>query len=152
MTGTVYRSRKGPRVNSWAYLALRQLHQDGGETNLGDWMASIGWRLQQWRFRQDVVELLAGLGLIQNAGAVLKVTASGLEFLGEATVPPAREKPSIVPGKYVAPMRPLSLKNMPRPCVVRPGAFDYRDIPSRHGDTLVPYKSNVKLADEVSNG
>lgn len=40
-------------------------------------------------------------------------------------------------------MRPLSERNRARVAVLREGALDYRGIPSRMGDVLVPHGAKV---------
>jgi hypothetical protein len=35
---------------------------------------------------------------------------------------------------------------------MRPGALDYRDIPSLHGDARVPFKSSITTTDEAKQG
>lgn len=40
-------------------------------------------------------------------------------------------------------MRPLSERNRARVAVLREGALDYRAIPSRMGDVLVPHGAKV---------
>lgn len=150
MSGTVYRSRKGPRVGSLAYLALRQLHKDGGRASMTVWMKSTDWRASLHSFNQEIVGTLLGFQLIAQRGLQLALTDAGREFLGDP--PPAAPSalPSITPPPYVAPMRPLARR--PTVGVIREGAFDYRDIPSLHFGTSVPFKSHIKLENEASNG
>ena len=49
-------------------------------------------------------------------------------------------------------MRPLSPRNRAQVRVMRPGAFDYRDIPSLHGAARVPFKSSITTTDEAKQG
>lgn len=142
MTGTVYRSRKGPRVGSVAYLALRQLHKDGGRASMTVWMKSTGWRASLHSFNQEIVSTLLGFRLIAQCGLQLAVTDAGREFLGEPPAP-AKVKPAITPPPYVGPARPLS--NRPKVTVIRDGAFDYRNIPSLHFGVQIPFKSSITL-------
>jgi hypothetical protein len=57
--------------------------------------------------------------------------------------------PSIGPAPV---MRPLSPRNRTQGRVTRPGALDYRDIPSLHGDVRVPFKSSITTTDEAKQG
>lgn len=150
MTGTVYRSSKGPRVGSWAYLALRQLHKDGGTLAINDWMSALGWRATRGRFNREVLEQLIQFELIAQKRLQVTITEQGIGFLGEPEAPAPKARPAITPPPYVGPIRELSAKNRPAPSVIRPGAFDYCEIPSLHCGTRVPYKSYIKL-DDVAN-
>lgn len=126
-----------PRVDSDAYEALLCLHQDGAEADIDAWMKSVDYTSKA-EFDYMVVLPLLSARLIRRSRAGVVLTKHGLNFLGKAAavhVPGA----VITPGKYVAPMRPLSDKYRARLRVMRPGALDYLDIPSRMGDLLIPH-------------
>lgn len=57
--------------------------------------------------------------------------------------PEAQVEQGIATGRYVAPVRPLAECHRARLPVLREGALDYRDIPSRMGDVLVPHGAKV---------
>lgn len=48
--------------------------------------------------------------------------------------------------------RPLSPRNRALIRVMRPGAFDYRDIPSLYAHARVPFKSSITITDEAKQG
>jgi hypothetical protein len=130
--------RKGPNAGSRAYLALVELHKAGGQVEAADFMKAAGWTASPGRFDQMVVKPLERFRLVFRRGTLLVLSDGGLAFLGAAGAVPMPE-PVVTPaaGTYV--MRPLAARNMPRLPVMRPGALDYREIPSRMGDLCIPH-------------
>jgi hypothetical protein len=134
--------RKGPRTDSRAYLALVQLHKDGGQAEPVAWMQAVSWTDGLGHFKRVVVNPLLQFRLVIERGAKIALTDHGLTFLGAAGAAPAPER-VITPATYVPPQRGLSARHMPRLAVMRPGALDYRDIPSRMGDLLIPHATTT---------
>jgi len=130
--------RKGPNAGSRAYLALVELHKAGGQINVPDFMTAAGWAESEGQFDRIVIKPLAHFRLAFRRGNLLVLTDSGLAFLGAAGAVPMSE-PVVAPPASAYVMRPLSTRNMPRPSVMRPGALDYREIPSRMGDLCIPH-------------
>jgi hypothetical protein len=130
--------RKGPNPGTRAYLALVMLHKVGGQADTADFMKAASWVDSARHFERVVVQPLEHFRLMFRRGGMLVLTDSGLAFLGAAGAVPMPEAP-VTPsaGAYV--MRPLSARNMPRMAVIRPGALDYREIPSRMGDLFIPH-------------
>lgn len=60
-----------------------------------------------------------------------------------------------VPAATIGPApvtRPLSPRNRAPIRVMRPGAFDYRDIPSLYAQARVPFKSSMTIIDGAKQG
>ena len=136
--------RKGPSAGSRAYLALVALHKAGGQADVDDFMKAASWVESAGQFERQVVKPLAHWRLVAVRGSMLVLTDSGLAFLG-ATGAVAVPELVITPATYVPPMRTLSACYRSPVRIVRDGAFDYRDIPSRHGDERVPFKSSLQV-------
>lgn len=151
MSGAAYPRRAGPRPGSWAHQALAALHKAGGRATVVEWMKAVGWPAPTGRFNREVTSRLLEFRLIEQDRLHLVLADAGLRFLGVLEAAPV-EEPVIAPAPYAPPARPLSQLHRPRVRVMRPGAFDYRDIPSLHFGTEVPFKSSVKLEHEVANG
>jgi hypothetical protein len=130
--------RKGPRAGSRAHFGLKQLHNYGGRALIRDWLIAVGWDATVGEFERLVAGPLQRYALVVKSGVDFVVTANGRDFLGVEPEAPATEL-AITPGTYVPPMRPLSAVNMPGMRVMRPGALDYKAIPSRMGDQLIPH-------------
>ena len=134
---------KAPRTDSHAYSALVQLQRDfGGSADTEAWMKAFDYTSMA-EFDRLVVMPLLRFRLIRRTGAGVVLADRGLTFLADAGVVQLPEL-VITPATYVPPMRPLSPRNMPRLAVMRPGALDYLDIPSRFGDERIPH--GVKAA------
>ncbi|NML62254.1 hypothetical protein HHL21_14450 [Massilia sp. RP-1-19] len=140
--------RKGPGAGTRGYIALETLHSIGGEARSNTWMEAS---LRKWptagRVTWDrLVQNLMDARLVFQRDGAFAITDDGLAWLGVAVDAPAREKPVIVGPRYVAPMRPLSTRNIPAIRVMREGAFDYRDIPSLQGSARIEFKTSLKVA------
>jgi hypothetical protein len=104
-------------------------------------MARVGWTRGRIQFEQEVVNALCGAGLARIVRNGIEITKDGLRF---AEGPEPAEVKYI--GELAAPRtaivnRPLRSRSA---MVLRPGAMDYRDIPSMMGGVQVPYKSSVR--------
>lgn len=130
--------RKGPNAGSRAYLALVGLHKAGGQVNAADFMKAADWAASPAHFDRMVVKPLEHFRLMFRRGDLLVLSDSGLAFLGAAGVVPMPEQVT-APAPCAYQMRPLAVRNMPRLAVMRPGALDYREIPSRIGDLCIPH-------------
>lgn len=136
-----------PRRESSAHVALRALHNMGGEAKIPAWMRVLDWRSKQFFFYRDVVSRLERCGLVAGDdvdGAKIAVTREGRIYLGV----PADELPPKVPAipvgpPYVAPQRALNLNRHRPAMLVRDGSLDFRSIPSRMANESVPYKGGA---------
>ena len=134
--------RSGPRAGSVAHRALLSLHSIG-KMAIPTWMGQVEYGKSTKIFQREVVERLLGWGLIEASGLLYCVTPAGREHLGCGDVPVVIGV--ITPGAYVPPRRDLSPHNRPALRVMRPGAFDYRDIPSLYAGKPVEYRSSITV-------
>lgn len=134
--------RKGPRADSQGYRALEQLHKLGGEAHITALMNAVKWPGSITMFDREIVGPLLRYQVATRPGTRLVLTDSGRVFLGLAVATPApAPSPDIPLTRYVAPMRPLSARHIARVAVMRAGALDYRDIPSRVGDMNIAHRT-----------
>jgi hypothetical protein len=141
----IKKSLSGPRHGSRAYRSLVALYQCGamGEA---EWMEMSSFLQSRAEFQRDVVQQLLHWKLIATHQDGHRILEAGLRYLG---VLPEEEKPGVpATGRYVPPRQDLSARNRPALRVMRPGAFDYRDIPSVHAGKQVAYRSSITVQDE----
>ena len=136
----------GPRRGSLAYRALSCLHALG-ESGAAGWKEECGFGQSSRVFDSEVIQQLLVWRLVGNNGELYLVTAAGLSYLGFAPATPVNNTPP-ASGPYVPPRLPLSARNRPALRGMRPGAFDYRDIPSVHAGKPVAYRSSITVEDE----
>lgn len=135
-----------PRKESSAHLALRALHNIGGDAKIPAWMRVLDWRSKQFFFYRDVVARLERCGLVvadSEDGSSFSVTSLGRIYLGvpDVLVPKA---PAIPAGpRYVAPKRDLNLSRHRPVRLIREGSLDYMNIPSRMGGQPITYKGRL---------
>lgn len=134
------KSSRGPRRGSRSYRALAALFE--GPMIQATWMEMSGFDQSRAEFQRDVVQMLLRWQLVAKHGEHYLLLDAGLQYLGVSRQ--VQDPGAPAPGRYVPPMQPLSARHRHAPCVVRPGAFDYRDIPSRCADIHVPFKSSIK--------
>jgi hypothetical protein len=135
----------GPRHGSRAYRALVALYQCGamGEA---EWMEMSSFLQSRFEFKRDVVQQLLRWKLIAPHGDGHRILEAGLRFLGFVIKEEVPGAPT--PGRYVPPRQDLSTRHRPVQRVMRPGAFDYRDIPSVHAGKPVAYRSSITVQHE----
>lgn len=127
----------GPREGSRAHRALKALHEHGDMYEAA-WMIKAAYDHSPSEFYRSVVQPLLGWKLVKEHGISYRVTPAGRACLGVSDVPDV--EPVITPGTYVPPMgRPLSAQYRPGLRVMRPGALDFREIPSRIGEQIIQY-------------
>ena len=131
-------NHQGPRAGSRAYKVLEHLERIDRRAHVSDVRRAFAMNLTMGEFTCTVLESLARCGFVVENDGYLTITAAGKRYLQPVVVEtgPARLP---VASKYVAPMAPLSKRFSARQLVIRPGAFDYLDVPSLHGDQRMPY-------------
>lgn len=128
-------SIKGPNKGSGAYTAPQHLQNMGGQAGRADLMAQLVWGDTPGRFQRLIVGPLERMRLVLRRDNLVTLTSRGVTFLtpvDEAATP-------VPPGAYAAPFRPLRASHRPAAFALRPGAADYRSIPSRIGEQLVAH-------------
>lgn len=128
-------NRDLPRRGSRPANALSSLLSMGGKATVSELYRLAGKAISRNDFEMLVVEQLTFYGLIKNAGGEVALTDAGRAYLGVA-------KPAeVYVGKVAEPrvgtgFKPLRARSA---MVIREGAFDYRNFPSRIGDTYLPF-------------
>ena len=142
--------QRKPRKGSGAYLALKALHSLEGQALVARWHATAiatgvarASRLDEW---DGIVQTLIKTGMVFRRQDQFSISDEGLEWLGVPAEVVPRDPPEAAPARYTPPMRPLSAKHRVNLRAMREGAFDYRDIPSRHGDELVAYRTSLTIS------
>lgn len=139
---------KGPNKGSGAYQALQYLQRMGGQATPAALMVQLQWSKKPGRFQRLIIGPLERQRLVLRRDDLVTLTSRGGMFLDPAAMP-APAAPAVT---CIAPGRPLSPKNRPSACVLRPGAFDYQGIPSLHAGRQVAFRSSIKVQHEDSKG
>lgn len=135
-------NHQGPRAGSRAYIVLAHLFRHAHvSANINEVRRAAAPNLSPGEFDCLVLTSLSRFGFIVETDGVLTITAAGKRYVQPPVVDtaPAQEP---VGSRYVAPMAPLSKRFSARPLVIRAGAFDYIDLPSRHGDQRLQHKAS----------
>ena len=128
-----------PRAGTRPDIAVRKLLQLGGRADLNDWMRAIGWSGTITSFERDIVNSLTRCHVVRIEAGQYTVTQRGREYAGPIAGAATSTAGQVAGGRYVPEKRPLSVANMVRAPLARPGSFDYASIPSRIGDQRVPH-------------
>lgn len=128
-------NRDLPRRGSRPANALASLLSLGGKATIAAWYRAASFGITRLEFDLLVVERLVVDGLIKKEDDQVELTEAARVFLGV-------EKPAeAYVGKLPAPrvgngFKPLRARSA---MVVRDGAMDYRNYPSRIGDVYLPF-------------
>ena len=128
-----------PRSGTRSDVAVRKLLQLGGRSDLTTWMHAIGWSGTITSFERDIVNSLTRCHVVRIAAGQYVVTQRGRDYAGPVAGAATSTAGQVAGGRYVPEKRELSVANMARPSMARPGSFDYASIPSRMGDQRVPH-------------
>ena len=135
-----------PRAGTRPDIAVRKLIQLGGRTDLNDWMRAIGWSGTITSFERDIVNSLTRCHVVRIEAGQYVVTQRGRDYAGPF-VGAATSTAGQVAGPRHAPSKaPLSARHMARAGLVREGALEYAQIPSRYGSQRVAHKAKVRTA------
>ena len=129
---------KGPRAGSRAQSVLVYLQAAKNGATQAVLARVVAWMGSPTAFDEEVIGPLVREGFVSKRGQDIVLSQHGILFLN----PPAPQEPDavvLVAGRYVPPQRPLSMGNRPRLASMRPGALDYREIPSRMSDQLLQH-------------
>ena len=128
-----------PRTGTRPDIAVRKLLQLGGRADLNDWMRAIGWSGTITSFERDIVNSLTRCHVVRIEAGQYALTQRGRDYAGPAVGAATSTAGQVAGGRYVPEKRALSVANMVRAPLARPGSFDYASIPSRMGDQRVPH-------------
>jgi hypothetical protein len=128
---------QGPRADSRAYSVLVMLIAAGGTANVVKLRDKCAASLAPHEFQNIVLGRLQRLAYVQLQDATATITAAGQRYIQPSVVEPAAPAAPVA-APYRKPKQDLIARARQAP--IRDGAFEYRDIPSRHGDQRVPFK------------
>lgn len=134
-----------PTKGSGADVALQALYALEGQASIESLRIKVGLavRPEQW---DVVLQVLINTGMIFLRRGLCVLSDEGLVWLGVVAEVVPRAEPEAAPTRYIPPMRPLSAKHLVNVRSMREGAFDYRGIPSRHGDERVAFQTSLNVA------
>lgn len=136
----------GPRAGTRPDLAFRKLVQLGGRAGLHGWMNAIAWTRPITAFEREIVNSLMRCHVVRRETGDYVVTEKGWDFVGRSTQVKVALAGQVAGPRYAPPKVPLSARHMARAGLVREGALDYAQIPSRYGSQRVAHKAKVRTA------
>ena len=128
-----------PRRGSSPYLVIAALNNLGGEASLENLMKVRNWKGRLPKFRDDIVQHLVRCDLVELAGNWCVITNAGRKYLGIKVEEHGYVGVAAEP-RVVRKDRPLNLAKHYPPCPLRPGADDFRSVPSVMGGQRVAYR------------
>lgn len=141
----------GPKAGSRAYAAMETLYTLGGSASAAAWMKACLWKTSIFEFDRVVITPLTVERHIFERDEVYFLTDGGMMHIGEIE-PPVAPVGIMAGPRYVPPIRALSSQHLVRVRLMREGSFDYRNVPSRHGDQFVAFKSGLNVLGEDAQG
>lgn len=136
-------NHQGPRAGSRAFIVLDHLYRRAHTSaHVSDVRRAAAPNLTTGEFNCTILTSLARFGFIVEKDGFLTITAAGKRYM-EPPIAASGPASAPVAARYVAPMRPLAPRV--RLTVIREGAFDYRNVPSLHGDQRVPFKPGFPM-------
>ena len=135
-----------PRAGTRPDIAVRKLLQLGGRADLNGWMRAIGWSGTITSFERDIVNSLTRCNVVRIEAGQYVVTQRGREYAGPSAAAATSTAGQVAGPRYVPSKEPLSARHMARAGLVREGALDYAQIPSRYGSQRVAHKAKVRTA------
>jgi len=136
----------GPRAGTRPDLAFRKLAQLGGRAGLHGWMNAIAWTRPITAFEREIVNSLMRCHIVRREAGDYVVTEKGWDFVGRATATKAAPAGQVAGPRHAPSKAPLSARHMARAGLVREGALEYAQIPSRYGSQRVAHKAKVRTA------
>lgn len=135
-----------PRVGTRPDIAVRKLLQLGGRADLNDWMRAIGWSGTITSFERDIVNSLTRCHLVRIEAGQYAITQRGRDYAGPVAGAVTSTAGQVAGPRHVPSKAPLSARHSARAGLVREGALDYAQIPSRYGSQRVAHKAKVPTA------
>lgn len=127
----------GPRADSRAYKVMLSLAAAGGERYIVKLRNAYAPTLSPSEFHEIVLARLLSFGYIVVRDASVSITDAGRCYLNPPPVEASAPAVLVLP-PYRKPRQDLVKRARQLP--IRDGAFEYRDIPSRHGDQRIAFK------------
>ncbi|MCA1860948.1 hypothetical protein LE191_12625 [Janthinobacterium sp. HSC-3S05] len=136
----------GPRAGTRPDLAFRKLVQLGGRAGLQGWMNAMMWTRPITTFEREIINSLMRCHVVCREAGDYVVTQKGWDFVGRPTQAKVAPAGQVAGPRYAPSKAPLSARHMARAGLVREGALDYAQIPSRYGSQRVAHKAKVRTA------
>lgn len=127
-------------------LAVRKLLQLGGRAGLNDWMRAMDWNGTISSFERGIINSLTRSHVVRIDAGQYVVTQRGLDYAGPVVGAATSTAGQVAGPRHAPSPAPLSARHMARAGLVRDGALDYADIPSRYGSERVAHKAKVLAA------
>lgn len=129
-----------PRKGSSPYLALNALNNMGGEASIQAIMKVRNWKGRVRPFHDEIMSRLTRCLLVDVMGETCVITSAGRKYLGIKV-----EEENGFVGEPAGPRLVTSKRELDRakhfpPRPLRPGADDYRSIPSVMGGQRIEYR------------
>jgi hypothetical protein len=128
-----------PRRGSSPHLVLTALNNVGGEASIETLMKVRNWNGRLPKFRDDILQHLVRCDLIELSGNWCVITNTGRKYLGIKVEEQGYIGIPAAP-RIVQKDRPLNLSRHFPPRPLRPGADDFRSVPSVMGGQRVAYR------------
>ena len=135
-----------PRAGTRPDIAVRKLLQLGGRADLNDWMRAIGWIGTITSFERDIVNSLTRCHVVRIEAGQYAITQRGRDYAGPVVGAVTSTAGQVAGPRHVSSKVPLSARHSARAGLVREGALDYAQIPSRYGSQRVAHKAKVRTA------
>lgn len=136
----------GPRAGTRPDLAFRKLVQLDGRAGLQGWMNAMMWTRPITTFEREIINSLMRCHVVCREAGDYVVTQKGWDFVGRPTQAQVAPAGQVAGPRYAPSKAPLSARHMARAGLVREGALDYAQIPSRYGSQRVAHKAKVRTA------
>jgi hypothetical protein len=123
------------RPGTGAATALRVLHSLAGQAERDPWCDALRRQnVNMVRQFDALINNLIAAGMVFRRARDYIITDDGLAWLGVRAGVVPRAEPTAVPTRHV-PIRRQAWAHL-----AREGSLDFRDIPSRMGDALIPHR------------
>lgn len=137
-----------PRRGTPAFDALERVHALGGNASIPQLLAAVSSHFRSpARLDKLAIQPLTRIGYITRMKSGIQITAAGQAFIDSSVM---KASTASLPAPVVRRMRSMSVFAVIEER--RPGALDYRDIPSLMGGVRVPYRSSCKSSGQSGGG
>ena len=134
-----------PRAGTRPDVAFRRLLKLG-RVDANTWMNAINWTATPAAFERDIINSLTRCHFVRVEAGLYAVTQRGRDAVGGVAARVGIEAGQVAGPRYAPKQQPLATRNMAHAGMVRDGALDYAEIPSRYGSERVAHKAKVLAA------
>ncbi|TCS37469.1 hypothetical protein EDC30_104273 [Paucimonas lemoignei] len=142
-----------PRRGTPAFDALERVHSLGGKASIHQLLAAVNSNFRSpTRLDKLAIQPLALLGFVTRLKTGIQITPAGQVFI-ESNAAKSSIGAKVLPSQPAPPTKPLhSASAFDVIEARRPGALDYRNIPSLMGGVRVPYRSSCQVTGQSGGG